>query len=635
MNRILHPTLVRLAADVAAALRTCAMRDTGHERGGLLLGWWDGTEIVIQYLVEVSDPHSTSTSWTRHQVTAQEALDQARATVADPRVGYVGDWHTHPAAIGISPADEAALRRASRQYPEPIVLIVALPDGRLDIHAASAGRPCRPHINLATLKEQLMALPARAAALRGDDYQHIIGWYWACQALTDADIISVSIEDASGEAFDDLIVRRRAGHSSYEQIKSSNTDQTVIDNAWLITPATKTGKSPLQHFHRTWAAHRLETPQPEFRLVTNRSFDPADPILQLRDKYTHTIDRLLAAKGRQSKAGKQRRNWATHLGIGEDELMQFLTEFQLHHEGGETSWSRQARDAMRGAGLRTDDDAIVRGRDLVREWVKTGAGPQTADDIRRQVAEKDLLARHGTLILAIHAIDRPGHTLQPAVTVDLVDLYEGDSDRERRQLRNPDDWQQHVVPAVADAVHTLESFGVRRVHIIGAMRLPLWFAIGMRLPDTRGWIVSLDQRNVEWRSDTSPATIHAVELNRVTLGQGEDLAVAVALTHDTTGDVERYLRDSAAPVKDLIVLSTTDGPGQASVPDAAFAIGWVHAARSAIRAAATSTTAPRVHLFFAAPAGAALMLGHHWNLMPTTLLYEHLGTTYAPTMTLK
>jgi hypothetical protein len=44
--------------------------------------------------------------------------------------------------------------------------------------------------------------------------------------------------------------------------------------------------------------------------------------------------------------------------------------------------------------------------------------------------------------------------------------------------------------------------------------------------------------------------------------------------------------------------------------------------------------APWLHLFFAAPAGVALMLGHHWNLMPPVTVYEHLGSSYAPTITI-
>jgi hypothetical protein len=479
-----------------------------------------------------------------------------------------------------------------------------------------------------------MTLPARAAALRGDDYQHIIGWYWACQALTDADIISVSIEDATGGAFDDLVVLRHTGADGYYQIKSSNTGETIIDAKWLITATAANGKSPLQHFHTTWAAHRHDDPRPQFQLITNRTFDPDDPILKLHDKYSNTVGRLLRPKTRSSVAGKQRKVWANHLGITEAELLEFLDEFELHHEGGEMSWFRQARDAMRAAGLRGDDAAVLLGRDLVRDWVKTGAGPQTRDAIREQVAHANLLARQGTLIFAVHAIDRPAHSLQPVVTLDFVDLYEGATDRERRQLRNPDDWQTVVMPSLATKIRDLEAFGIRRVHITGAMRLPMWFATGVRLPDIRGWVVSADQRNVEWCSDAPPAAIEARELGRVELDQGADLAVAIALTHDMACDVEEYLRSSSAPVRELLALGPADGASQSAVPDAAFAVGWAHAARARVVEAVRRTRAPRLHLFFAAPAGAALMLGHHWNLLPPTAVYEHLGTTYAPAMTI-
>ncbi|GAA1033304.1 hypothetical protein GCM10009557_34640 [Virgisporangium ochraceum] len=405
---------VRVVAEVAEALQRHAQPAAHRERGGLLLGWWDHDDIIVRCAIEVPDPDATSTAWTRHQLAAQHALDQARAASADPRIGYVGDWHTHPAPVGASPTDEAALLRASRQYPQPTALIVALPDGSLDTRAAHAGRIRPVRLTIEPMKDQPVTVPARAAALRGDDYQHIIGWYWACQALIDPDIISVSIEDTAGGAFDDIVVLRHAGPDCYDQIKSSNTDETIVDAAWLTTATATNGKSPLQHFHTTWAAHRHETPRPQFRLITNRAFDPRDPILKLRDKHSNTVARVLQLKGPRSAAGTQRKAWAAHLGITEAELLNFLAEFELHHEGSETSWFRQARDAMRAAGLRTDDDAVIRGRDLVREWVKTGAGPQTRNGIRQQMADADLLARTGTLIFAVHAIDRPAHSLQPA-----------------------------------------------------------------------------------------------------------------------------------------------------------------------------------------------------------------------------
>src|SRR5262249_18059412 len=151
--------------------------------------------------------------------------------------------------------------------------------------------------------------------------------------------------DAEGGAFDDVVVLRIAGASSYLQIKSSNTDETIVDAVWFLTPTAPKGKSPLQHFYDTWAQHRYDHPHPQFQLITNRAFDPKDPILKLRDKYTNTVGRLLRPKTGRTQAGKQRKAWADHLGISEADLLDFLDEFELHHEGGEISWLRQTRDA--------------------------------------------------------------------------------------------------------------------------------------------------------------------------------------------------------------------------------------------------------------------------------------------------
>lgn len=140
MNHEPGDTRLRLSTDVAHALRELAQPAAPRERGGLLLGWWNNGDIVIQRIAEVDDPTATSTSWTRHQTAAQENLDRARADLGNSLIGYVGDWHTHPTPGGMSPTDEAALCRASRQYAEPIALLVAIPDGVLDGRAARAGQ---------------------------------------------------------------------------------------------------------------------------------------------------------------------------------------------------------------------------------------------------------------------------------------------------------------------------------------------------------------------------------------------------------------------------------------------------------------------------------------------------------------
>lgn len=479
-----------------------------------------------------------------------------------------------------------------------------------------------------------MTTAPHAAAVRGDDYQFVIGWYWACRALTELNVQSVSLEDAGAGHFDDLVVRYHSGAASYKQVKSSNAADVVITEDWLTTAVTPTGKSPLQHFYSTWKSLHEENANSDFAIVTNRGLDHTDPILKLRDNMSALVTgSAYASATSRSNIGKAKQRWASHLNITIDELTNFLNYLKFETEGGESSWDRQAKDAMRGAGLRTDDDALARGKEMVKSWIKNGKGAQEVDAIRKQVGNAGLLARAGTLILAVDAIDRPNRSIVPNLTLDWVDLYDGDSGYNRRQLHNPDDWSNVILPDIKIAAKTLESFGVHRVHLMGAMRLPTWFALGTQLPRVRGWILSLDQNGDEWRTDTTPASLTAIT-TELAVNRGTDLAVAIVLSQNPTNDVLAHINERSIPVKTLVSLSVPAGPGMSSLTDDAHALSWAASARDVIIQRVRATGATKIHIFMAAPAGAALMLGYYWNMLPPTLVYEHLGNTYSPTFTI-
>jgi hypothetical protein len=478
-----------------------------------------------------------------------------------------------------------------------------------------------------------MTLAPRAAAIRGDDYQHAVGWVAACQALNDPDVESVSIEDAGGGHFDDVVTRRRSGPDVYIQVKSSNSGNVIIDESWLITPATIGGRSPLQHFHDTWRDLTGRQRPFELVLLTNRAFDHHDPTLgSLRDLKTGRVKvDDLQARTRRSKAGAQRHRWATHMGVDENELLEFLAQVTWRHGDSEPDWDERARPVMRLAGLRSDDQAITTGKALVRSWVTDGAGPQTRDDIRRQVAEKNLLARSGMLTLAVHAIDHQPAAAPSNVEIDFTAFFDGDTPFARRQLKDPSGWQQVIAPQLAQAARALEAYGPRRVHVTGSMRLPLWFAVGRELPDVRQWVLSLDQHGEEWRTSPSEPVTPRV-LAEVAIGQGSDLALAIGLTHDPAVDVEAYIRAAGLPVTSLLVLGPDCEPGPQAVPGGPWAAGWARAARERARQATRLAGAQRLHLFMAAPQAIALMLGHQWNLTPPTTLYEYVPPGYVPTI---
>lgn len=480
-----------------------------------------------------------------------------------------------------------------------------------------------------------MGLRPRAAAIRGDDYQHAVGWYWACEMLADPEIDSVTIEDPSAGSFDDVVVRRRSGTARYIQVKSSNYGNVVVDQEWLLTPATAKGSSPIQHFHHTYLALRSEGRPFTLELWTNRGFDYTNPLLGgLLDQKHDRIDTArLTGASPSSRIGAERHGWATHLGIGTAELAEFLACMLWKQTGSELDWHQRAKPLMKLAGLRSDDEAVQLAVGIVHRWVTDGRGTQTTDDVRREVAQHGLLARQGTLLLAVHGIDRDPPATQPNIELDFVDLYAGDDSFSRKQLRNTADWDHVVRPAIDDAAKALAAYPIRHVHIAGALRHPMWFAVGRALPQVKKWVLSMDQVNAEWRTDAHPEPIAPRGVAEPQIGQGTDLAFAVGLTGDPTQDVEQFIRAAGLPVGRLVVLGPPGAPGVSAVASDGWAMGWTRAAREIVRAEANALNSPAVHAFFLCPAGVALMLGHQWNLMPPTVLYEFVGNSYEPTMT--
>lgn len=128
-----HPDAASVIGDAAAAAHPL-------ETGGILLGWYVDDLVVVRYAIEVPDPDATGAGWTREQERAQAAMDAALAEVRNPWAGYIGDWHSHPAPIGPSDLDIAVMRDTSREYANPIALLVHRADGVLDPVVTHRGR---------------------------------------------------------------------------------------------------------------------------------------------------------------------------------------------------------------------------------------------------------------------------------------------------------------------------------------------------------------------------------------------------------------------------------------------------------------------------------------------------------------
>lgn len=95
------------------------------ETGGILLGYRTAGEIVVVDTLEVPDSKAHRFGYIRRRAPAQRLLDTYLA--AEPPssdVGWVGDFHSHPADQSASRTDLRTLRRNARADGSPLALLV-------------------------------------------------------------------------------------------------------------------------------------------------------------------------------------------------------------------------------------------------------------------------------------------------------------------------------------------------------------------------------------------------------------------------------------------------------------------------------------------------------------------------------
>jgi hypothetical protein len=85
--------------------------------------------IAVDRFLEVADRQASSHSYRRRHRIAEAALSEALSSGnAGTVLGYVGEWHSHPAPLGASSRDLEELTRISQGTAQPIALIVLVPE---------------------------------------------------------------------------------------------------------------------------------------------------------------------------------------------------------------------------------------------------------------------------------------------------------------------------------------------------------------------------------------------------------------------------------------------------------------------------------------------------------------------------
>ncbi|WP_437297349.1 SAVED domain-containing protein [Sorangium sp. So ce426] len=480
---------------------------------------------------------------------------------------------------------------------------------------------------------------ARGAAIQGDDYQHLYAWHHALRMLApDEGVTAISVEKRGIDLLDDVVVHRPGRGDEHYQVKYSVSASNPIDNAWFIEVGTgkEQGrkKSILQRFWDSYSKLRAAGGRPHMALFTNRPLDVNDPLLKLRDGSRGLLGPRLREEGPLSRPGQRLKEWAMHLGIAEDELLEMLDHLELLTDQGPASLlARAVTDRMAARGLREDADAVEQGALAIREWVKEGTFRIDRAMLAAEIDRRALRGGPPRATLVVQQVERDPFAREAHAWVDWVALFEGDEPQVKRRLSDPSLWNTQLRADLQQACDRIRALGFNRILVRGRPRLTPAFMVGFELSDTRNAHVACLQRDEMWSTEASPVQVDLDVPPPEELDLGSELVVALSVTHDIADDVRDYVRQAGLPVGRLLNIRTSR-IGRGAMPDGAYALGWATAVRSQVMREARRTGATKVHLFMAGPAGAALFLGHSWNCVPTTQLYEELNPGYTPSFCL-
>lgn len=476
-------------------------------------------------------------------------------------------------------------------------------------------------------------VPSRAPTgvrTAGDDYQHLVTWNEVMLALRPTSTArTISVEAPKTYNLDDVVVEYDGEPTKYIQVKHAVDATTPVGTAWLMEPAGK--RTLLQKFYDSWS-NMANGEQLYMQLVTDRDADSGDGLMKGLDQHTELL--MPVAMGRQRAVTAVRKAWAQHLGIDEEELGRFLTDLRFRTGRTYAAEVERAQSLMYGNGLNTDRNTIDLGIALVRHWVQLRDRKLDIGTLRTMAEERvGTQQEEAGAVLIIDGILHDLHPEDAHERVDFVSRYQQDDPNLRRDLNDDGEWTQ-VGAEIAEACGRLKAAGHHRVVIRGAMRLPMWFAAGANLRHTEGMSIATIQRGAIWSSSDAEKSRGLCTTTPHRLGLGNDLAVAVGISDDPTNAVLKYVAENGLPAQTVAVVEPARGPGPETIAGSASAASMAVAVRTAIRdLLENAPETEQIHLFLVTPGGFAALLGHRWNALRPTIVYEHrgMGRGYTPT----
>ena len=455
--------------------------------------------------------------------------------------------------------------------------------------------------------------------IAGDDYQWLHAWRVCMEALhenfagnTTNPAVAVGVEEPGVGNGDDVVLHRAQPPNTYMQVKYAVDNRTAVNLSYLDD------SDVLRKMVKTHRELTDDGTPVEMRLVTNRVIDPADVLLRDRDGRDSRLLPRAAQGSAQTERGKARAEWATTAKTDETTLIAFLNDFHLDVAYDIERLRKEISWLMTANGLRSDTDAVRFGADWVSQQVIAGIRRLSIAQIKNAVSTSQLRVGSPWTTISIATIKPDPVAHQAAVSIDWTDRISGDKDWNRVEPTPPATWDD-----LADDIRTIphQLDGNKRVLVSGHMRQATGFLIGSELRRVLSYEVGINQGDQLWTSE-EPTAAYALTVEERVATSGPDLAIIVNVAADAAQDALDWISETGLPINKVLTATPAVGAGPKAVVTPSAANSLAVAIRDLARRHARAGT---VHLILIGPLGLAVLLGHHWNRITTTRVYEHLG----------
>jgi hypothetical protein len=484
---------------------------------------------------------------------------------------------------------------------------------------------------------------AVVARKHGDDFQARLFWLHAALLLDPAGAVVRVGYETGPKAFDDVFVEYDAAWAPQDH-HGQPILRDHLQCKWHVKPGefgysdltdpaftNATSQCFLQRARDAQVQHAPDGTGARFKLVTNWRLVAADPLVKLIQMQWHALDlnALFDGTTDASAMGKLRKAWPEHLATDEAALRRVARTLgiSLRLESGDDLRERlNDRFAAMGMKRVSAAEAAFFYDDVIAKLHAQGRSTFDRQSFKDMCASEKLLddgRGKNPVTVGVRSFMHPIDNLEARCdqTLNLVPHFDG------RYIRDDADWAARVLPE-------LRAFIVEAARANDHLRLvidahvSLAFGVGALLDVKSGKTIEIEQRTAGrrfWSADDLPADSAwpgLVFSEEALAASGDDIAVAIGLTHDVGEAVRQYVKGIPG-IGGLVHVGPECGPSGRSVKCGHHGHRLAEAVTARLRASHPHDGRSRsTHIFIAGPNAFAFFLGQHHVALGPCAVYE-------------